>query len=65
MMAHAPRGRGTSTVASVNHMGFHLEQKATQIVAALAWVPENQRDVIIEALSPTGLRERVREMFGA
>lgn len=52
-------------MASVNHMGFHLEQKATQIVAALAWVPENQRDVIIEALSPTGLRERVREMFGA
>lgn len=47
----------------VKHLGFELELKVIQIVRGLAWVPEEERDVIVKQLTPIGLRRAVAEQL--
>lgn len=51
-------------MAHVKHLGFELELKVVHIVAALAWVPGDQRQAVIDALTPAGLRRAVADVFG-
>lgn len=48
----------------VKHLGFELELAVTKIVAALAWVPEDQRRVVVKHIAPIGLRRAVADAFG-
>ena len=48
----------------VKHLGFELELKVVKIVKALMWAPEEDRKIVIENLSPIGLKRAVADQFG-
>lgn len=47
----------------VKHLGFDLELKVLKITKALAWVPQEERLVVIEQLTPVGLKRAVADQF--
>lgn len=48
----------------VKHLGFELELKVIKITHALAWVPDEERKVVVDSLAPAGLRRAVAEQVG-
>jgi hypothetical protein len=49
--------------AHVKHLGFELETKVIQITRALGWVPSAERAIVVQQLSPIGLRRAVAEQL--